>query len=107
VHVQIAAHLAELEELRERVALGPLDLSPILADLGRNPGKIDRRVDFSLGPPGDRLFAAEHAVLVDLQPPLLRRRRMTMLCSLEPVKYCIAAPNDFAGTTRRSISMPT
>ena len=29
-----------------------------------------------------------------------------MLCSFEPVKYCRAAPNDSAGTARRSTCMP-
>ena len=29
-----------------------------------------------------------------------------MLCSFDPVKYCIAAPYDSSGTTRRSISIP-
>ena len=32
--------------------------------------------------------------------------RSTTLWSFEPVKYCSAAPNDLAGTTRRSICKP-
>ncbi len=40
------------------------------------------------------------------QPFLTAISLMATLCSLEPVKYCIAAPHEPAGTTRRSTCMP-
>ena len=70
VAVQVAAHVAELDEPRELAPRGGLDLARVLAQLGRDPRQADRGVDLLLGRPGHAPGArlAEHAVLVELEP---------------------------------------
>ena len=71
--MQVAAQVGELDQLRQLARRARLRSSPqILAQLGRNPGQPDGGVDRLLGLAGDPALAAEHAVLVDLEAPLLR-----------------------------------
>ncbi len=48
VGVQVAADVAQLDQLGELAGRGPLELAAGLAQLGREPGQVQRRVDFLL-----------------------------------------------------------
>ena len=71
VHVQVAADVAEFDQRGQLAGVGPLELPPGLAQLGRKAGQVQRRVDLFLRAAGDLFLAAEDAVLVDLQPSRL------------------------------------
>ena len=71
VHVQVAADVGQFDQLGQRAGVGPLELAPGLAQLGRKAGQVQGRVDLFLRAAGDLPLAAEHAVLVDLQSAVL------------------------------------
>ena len=71
VHVQVAADVAQLDQLGQLAGVGPIELAPGLAQLGRETGQVQRAVDLLFRAAGDLLLAAEDAVFVDLQPPRL------------------------------------
>ena len=56
VHVQVAAQVVQLDQLGQLAFGGPLEFAPRFAQLRRNPGQIERGVDFFLGAPGDESF---------------------------------------------------
>jgi hypothetical protein len=82
VDVEVAADRARLEQVREVVLEGGLDLAAVRAEFGRNPGHADGRVHALLGLAGDALADplarvgvvdvtdVEDAVLVHLQVAL-------------------------------------
>ena len=49
VHLQVAAHVFEPDQVRERPLLRRLDLAPVLAQLGRDPRQAQHFVDFFFG----------------------------------------------------------
>ena len=46
VHLQVRFHILFLDQLRELVRFGSLDLAAVFAQLGGNPGKPKRFIDF-------------------------------------------------------------
>ena len=94
VHVQIAANMLQLHQLRKGVRLGGFDFALILAQLRRNPVEAQRPVDLLFGLAGHGLLGIDvrQRVLVQRESHLLRPARSATLCSLLPVKYCSAAP---------------
>ena len=104
VHVQVAAQIADGDERGQRAGDRRLDFAAMLAQLGLDPRHAERLVDAFLGLAGDLLVVVERKrpYSFSLKPRWMARSRTTMLCALEPVKYCIAAPRLSRGTSRRS-----
>ncbi len=70
MHVQVGAQVLELDQPGQRAGASELDLAGRLAQLGRDPGQIERPVDLLLGAPRHPLairFAAGQAVFVERQ----------------------------------------
>lgn len=67
VDVEVALDVAVIEDGREAVGEGELDLAAVLAHLGRNPGQAEGGVDLLLGGARDLPLALEDAVLGDLE----------------------------------------
>jgi hypothetical protein len=101
VHVQVAAQVVLLDQLRQPPGARQLDLAPGLAQLGRDPVEAERAVDLLFrtarndpGAAGDdgaglpvAAALARQAVLVERQAPgRLATRRSSMLWALLPVK---------------------
>ena len=63
VHVQVAAHVLEGDEPRQRAGFGGLDLAAILAQFRRDERQPERLVDALLGLAGD-----ERAVVHAIEP---------------------------------------
>ena len=74
VGVQVPADVLRGDEVRQTAAERRLDLARVLAQLGRDPRQADRLVDLRLRGAADPLSRplAEHPVLRDLEPLLLR-----------------------------------
>src|SRR5690606_30519038 len=74
VRVHDALDLARFEEPWDRPLLGGLDLAQVLAKLRRDPVEIERTIDrFLIGASlRARRALREEAVLVELEPPILR-----------------------------------
>ena len=53
VHVQVADEVGDFDQLRQLAGGGPGELLARFADLGREPGQVERRVDFFFGAAGD------------------------------------------------------
>src|SRR5262245_26177925 len=60
-----------LDELRQRTVPRGVDLPAVLAQVGRDPRQSNGCVDRLLRVARNALLASEHAILVDLQIPLL------------------------------------
>ena len=69
VHVEVAANVALLHQLRQRMRLGQFDFAVVLAQLGRNPVEAQRAVDLFFGFARDAhvVFGAEQPVLAQLE----------------------------------------
>ena len=70
----------ERHQIREGAPLGSLDLSPSLAQLGRNLDEAERLVDLGLGASGDQ------GAVVDAEQPVL--------VQFEPARHCAIAQGD-------------
>ena len=72
--VQVAPQIRELDQLRQRAALGGLDLAAVLAQFGRHVRESQRCVDPRLVLAGDARVVVDlvQAVLVQLEPALDR-----------------------------------
>ena len=55
VHVQVAADVAQLDQRGQLAGVGPLELPPGLAQLGRKTGQVQGRVDVLFRAAGDLL----------------------------------------------------
>ena len=109
VHVQVAAQIGALDQARQRVRCGRLDLAAHLAQLRRNPrrGRAPRRCPPRVSPATRASSAIRNSPYsFSLKPRPIARSRSAMLCAFEPVKYCIAAPRLSAATSRRSAWKP-
>ena len=78
VHLQIAANLVQLYELRQSLAGRSFDLTAIFSQLRRNPGQLDLLVDIGLVPsrhhlsgPGISFVVTVHLFGLD-EDPILR-----------------------------------
>ncbi len=67
MHVQVALQVGELDQSRQRALAGRLELAPVLAQLGRDPGVAEVLVDLLLVGSLERLVALDvkDAVLAD------------------------------------------
>ena len=81
VHVQVAADVAQLDQLRQLALAGCGQLAAVLAQLGRDPLHAEPLVDLLLGRAGDRLPAlvVGDAVLAHVQAALDRRRAQRLV----------------------------
>jgi hypothetical protein len=84
VHVEVAADVAEGEELWQPPFARGLDLAPVLPQLRLDIGKTRRPEDLVLGAASDRILALEDPVLVELQPFVLRERPNRDVVGLRP-----------------------
>jgi hypothetical protein len=72
VDLEIAAQVARRDQPGQSAGLCGLDLTAVLAQLGRNPGQVEGAVELLFGAAGDPLRAAEEPVLVELELALPR-----------------------------------
>ena len=87
VAVEDAVDVVDLDQVRQRVVLGGLDLAGVLAHLRRDVIQAERLEEVGLVLARDALVRAGQFVLVELQAAVRWPRcRMAMLCSLLPVK---------------------
>ena len=70
VRVQIAAQIRPIDEMRQGVRLGRLDLAAKLAQLGSDPLEAERRVNVLLALAGNLRIVRdpEHSVFVEFEP---------------------------------------
>ena len=71
VHLQVAANVLHLHEVREPMVAGERDLAARFAQLRRDPVEAELRIDLLFGLPGRTPRALEEAVLVQLVALLL------------------------------------
>src|SRR5580704_4206935 len=85
-----------------------VDLPEVLAHLGRDIVEVQLGVNLFFGFAGDRRSTLKRAKLYSFNVyPIFRARwRRATLCAFDPVKYCMAAPNDSGGRRRTSTCMP-
>ena len=70
MHLQVAADLSERDQLGQHAGAGGLNLTPVLAKLGWDPGKVDGREHFFFAGAGHQVVPAKDAVLVNLETAL-------------------------------------
>ena len=72
VHVDVAAHIAAHDEVRERVFRGGFELAAVLAEFRRDVVEVERVVDVGFGGGGDDgvVFEAEESVLAQREAAL-------------------------------------
>ena len=85
-----------------------VDLAQILAHLRRNVVELELGVDLFFCLAGDGLLAFERgqAVLVERVSHFEGALAQGDVVAFDPVKYCMAAPNDSGGRRRTSTCMP-
>jgi hypothetical protein len=87
VHVEVAAQVALLDQLRQPALLGGLELARPLAQLRRDPRQPHGAEDLLLGrPPSRRSSRSKIPYSLSLRPRWTARVRTAMLCALLPVK---------------------
>jgi len=108
VHVEIAPEVGALDQARQGVRGRGLDLAAHFAQLsGGTKSRPRAGVDVLFVLAGDAAVVvdAEQSVFVQLESRgRFARSRSAMLCALDPVKYCIAAPPAFR--RRRAAGRP-
>jgi hypothetical protein len=108
VHVHVALKIVKRDQSGQRVFFRGIDLAQIFAQLGRNVIELELGVDLFFALAGDRLLGFEigEAVFVEGVTHLEGALAQGNVVAFDPVKYCMAAPNDSGGSRRTSTCMP-